>query len=64
MRRLLLLFALLSTTGACVSTNATILNPSPAKRAVVPSDQVRIYRTAAQVVGKYSIGISIGVGGV
>ena len=52
MRRLLLL-ALLSTAGACVSTNATILNPSPVKRAVVQPDQVRIYRTAAQVVGKY-----------
>ena len=52
MRRLLLL-ALLSTAGARVSTNATILNPFPVKRAVVQPDQVRIYRTAAQVVGKY-----------
>ena len=39
--------------NACVSTNATILNPTPVQRAAVPVEQVRIYRTAAQVTGKY-----------
>ena len=38
---------------ACVSTNATMLNPSPVARAPVAADQVRIYRTAAQVTGRY-----------
>ena len=48
---LFLAFLVLST--ACVSTNATMLNPSPIARAPVAPDQVRIYRTAAQVTGKY-----------
>jgi hypothetical protein len=38
---------------ACVRTNATLLNPSPALRPKVAPDQVRIYRTADQVQGKY-----------
>ena len=38
---------------ACVSTNATMLNPSPVARAPVAADQVHIYRTAAQVTGRY-----------
>lgn len=46
-----LAFLLIST--ACVSTNATMLNPSPVARAPVAADQVRIYRTAAQVTGRY-----------
>lgn len=52
MKRLALLAAFVMTTG-CISTNATILNPSPVKRAAIPADQVRIYRTAAQVTGRY-----------
>ena len=52
MRKLLLL-TLVAVVGACVSTNATMLNPSPVARPPVPPDQVRIYRTAAQVPGKY-----------
>ena len=39
--------------AACVQTNATLLNPSPVLRPKVPPDQVRIYRTADQVQGKY-----------
>ncbi len=52
MKRLALLAAFAMTTG-CISTNATILNPSPIKRAPIPADQVRIYRTPAQVTGRY-----------
>lgn len=52
MRKMLLL-TLVAVVGACVSTNATMLNPSPVARPPVPPDQVRIYRTAAQVPGKY-----------
>ncbi|MBL0170931.1 MAG: hypothetical protein IPP90_09400 [Gemmatimonadaceae bacterium] len=39
--------------SACLSTNATILNPSAVKHPPLSADQVRIYRTAAQVTGKY-----------
>ena len=39
--------------GACVATNVTMLNPTPVARPAVPPEQVRIYRTADQVVGKY-----------
>ncbi len=39
--------------AACVQTNATMLNPSPTQRPAVPPEQVRIYRTADQVVGRY-----------
>lgn len=49
-RRMLIALCALT---ACVSTNATMLNPSPVGRAAVAPDQVRIYRTAEQVVGKY-----------
>jgi hypothetical protein len=52
MKRLAMLAAL-ATMVACVSTQATLLNPSPVKRAPVPADQVRIYRTPDQVVGRY-----------
>lgn len=52
MRASLFLAVLLMST-ACVSTNATMLNPSPVARTPVSPDQVRIYRTAAQVTGKY-----------
>lgn len=48
-----LFLAVLVLSTACVSTNATMLNPSPVVRAPVAPDQVRIYRTAAQVTGKY-----------
>ena len=51
--RTMLLLTLVAVVGACVSTNATMLNPSPVARPPVPPDQVRIYRTAAQVPGKY-----------
>lgn len=37
----------------CVSTNATMLNPTPSGRAPIPEAQVRIFRTASQVTGKY-----------
>lgn len=47
------LVALLLILGACVSTNATILNPVPAQRPKVPAEQVRIYRTADQVKSRY-----------
>jgi hypothetical protein len=47
---LLAAFGLLT---ACVSTNATILNPSPVKRPPVSPDSVRIYRSLDQIVGKY-----------
>ena len=52
MRRLGLL-ATVIILGACVSTNATMLGPSPVARPAVPPDQVRIFRTAAQVPGRY-----------
>lgn len=39
--------------AACVSTNATMLNPTPQARAKVPPAQVRIYRTLDQVTGRY-----------
>lgn len=39
--------------GACVQTNATLLNPSPVSRPKVLPEQVRIYRTAEQVQGRY-----------
>lgn len=52
MRKLLLL-VVAAFAVACVSTNATMLSPSPVKRAPVPADQVRIFRTAAQVPSKY-----------
>ncbi|WP_310572216.1 hypothetical protein [Gemmatimonas sp.] len=49
----LLLVVLASITMACVSTNATLLNPTPSGRAPIAENQVRIFRTAAQVMGKY-----------
>lgn len=52
MKRFLMLSALFAL-SACVSTNATILNPSPVTRAPFAPDKVRIYRTADQVSGKY-----------
>lgn len=52
MQRLLLVLAALSVV-ACVQTNATMLNPTPNARPVVPADQVRIYRTADQVRARY-----------
>lgn len=51
--RTLVLLAVAAMTVACVRTNATILNPSPVTRAAVPANQVRIYRTATQVPGRY-----------
>ncbi len=61
MRRVLRgLAPVLSATGvlasntACVSTNATLLDVAPsARRAPVPAEQVRIYRLASQVPGRY-----------
>lgn len=50
-KALLLVLAVLLT--SCVSTNATMLNPSPQMRPAVLPENVRIYRTAAQVQGKY-----------
>ncbi len=47
---LVLAIALLS---GCVSTNATMLNPTPQKRPVVAPSEIRIYRTLDQVLGKY-----------
>ena len=38
--------------SGCVNTNTAILGNAP-QRAPVPMDQVAIYRTAAQVPGKY-----------
>lgn len=38
---------------ACVQTNATLLNPSAQRHPKLPPEQVRIYRTAGQVQGKY-----------
>lgn len=38
---------------ACVQTNATLLNPSAQRHPKLAPEQVRIYRTAAQVQGKY-----------
>ena len=52
MRKVILLASVTLGLG-CVATQATLLNPSPVKRAAVPADQVRIYRTPAQVVGRY-----------
>jgi hypothetical protein len=52
-RRAAVLLVACSVLGACVSTNATLLNPTPVARPAVPPDQVRIYRTAEQVTGKY-----------
>lgn len=52
MRRLTFVLLLIAST-ACVQTNATMLNPTPTNRPPVPPEQVRIYRTAAQVVGRY-----------
>lgn len=40
-------------TVSCVSTNATLLNPTPVPRPKLPPEQVRIYRTADQVGRKY-----------
>lgn len=51
MRRIALLT--LAAVAACVQTNATMLNPSPVKRPAVSADQVRIFRTADQVKGRY-----------
>lgn len=51
-RRTAVLFISTLFTAACVSTNTAILGNAP-KRAPVPADQVAIYRTAAQVPGKY-----------
>lgn len=45
-------FALLVASLACVSTNATRLGTAPIRPAISP-DVVAIYRTAAQVPGKY-----------
>lgn len=52
MKAFLYSLAVLLLTG-CVATNATMLNLAPTSRAVVLPAQVRIYRTAAQVPGKY-----------
>jgi hypothetical protein len=48
-----LTIAFATSLAACVSTNATLLNPSPVARPPVPAEKVRIYRTAAQVTAKY-----------
>lgn len=52
MKAFLYSLAVLLLTG-CVATNATMLNPAPTTRPAVLPTQVRIYRTAAQVPGKY-----------
>ena len=50
----LLAGVLLLFTSGCVATNATMLNVAPsATRPPVAPAQVRIYRTAAQVTGRY-----------
>lgn len=49
----MLMLVVFATTVACVSTQATILNPSPVKRPPVAADQVRVYRTPEQVAGRY-----------
>jgi hypothetical protein len=46
--------ALLLVSTACVSTNATVLDPTPQARPPVDAAQVRIYRSAAQVTGKFT----------
>jgi uncharacterized protein YbjQ (UPF0145 family) len=46
--------ALLLVSTACVSTNATVLDLTPQSRPPVAATQVRIYRSAAQVAGKYT----------
>ena len=46
--------ALLCVSTACVSTNATVLDPTPQARPPVDAAQVRIYRSAAQVTGKFT----------
>ena len=51
MRKLFL--PMLAVISACVSTNATVLNPSLAPRPTVPAEQVVIYRTADQIKTKY-----------
>lgn len=46
--------AMLAATTACVSTNATLLDvAATARRAPVPADQVKLYRLATQVPGRY-----------
>lgn len=52
MRAIGLVFVLCLLSG-CVSTNATMLNPSPVKRPPVAAASVRIYPTLDQVEGKY-----------
>lgn len=53
MRHTTALFVVLAST-ACVSTNATMLDVAPsAQRAPVAAEQVRIYRLASQVSGRY-----------
>lgn len=51
--KFLLAATLLLSSVACVSTNATMLSLTPVARPPVKPVDVRIYRTAAQVVGKY-----------
>lgn len=48
------MLALLFATTACVSTNATVLDLTPQSRPPVDAAQVRIYRSAAQVTGKFT----------
>ncbi len=48
------MLALLFATTACVSTKATVLDLTPQSRPPVDAAQVRIYRSAAQVTGKYT----------
>ena len=52
MRVAFLVASILATSG-CVQTNATILNPAPVNHPKTAADQIRIYRTADQVKGRY-----------
>ena len=53
MKRWLSSLAIVVTLAACVQTNATMLGTATSPRTAVAPDSVRIYRTAAQVPGKY-----------
>ena len=53
MKRTLSAALLVVALAACVRTNATMLGSATAQRPALVPDSVRIYRTAAQVPGKY-----------
>ena len=53
MKRVLSIAALGLLMLGCVRTNATMLGSASAQRAALAPESVKIYRTAAQVPGKY-----------